>query len=331
MRVVVNVERCKRLGEFLKNLDFPKAQEEPVRYDIPDVAMANLYFAMVAICHQTTPHNGPALQGYVGGKLRKGWDYLRERMIKETEADFAFVSPANLSAMSGARIEAMLHDSEFGSTVTDADGRAKILNDIGLKMQELEIEGVWPLYLRSGGWLASKGSAGLIKMLSEFSTYRADPVQKKTFFFLALMFNQGYWNYQDPENLGTPVDYHEVRGHLRLGTAEILDSELRAKILAGQEVTREDDIDIRRAVFDAIMGVSAISGRTPNDLHYFFWNVFRNCCRRDETHCDGCGKHPSLPERYGALSPKQCVFASNCGSTSLEVKLADHLVNTDLY
>jgi len=328
---VVDETQCSILGEFLKTVDLPSAQEEIMRYQIPDRIMSNLYFAVVAICHQTTPHKGPALQGYVDGKLRRGWDYLRKKWIRAAEQNPTLVSPGSLANITAQDIEQILFDARLGSTIFDSQGRASLLNDIGQKMIELGINDVWSLYELSHGSLLSQEQPGLIELLSQFAAYKADPVKKKLFFFLSLMFNHGFWAYTDPENLGTPVDYHEVRGHLRYGTVKIVSDQLRDKILTGQEVTSDEDTLIRRAVFDAIMLVSRISGRTPNDLHYFFWNIFRNCCRRDETHCNACGQHPSLPERYQALSPEKCIFAATCKNAGSEAKLTDHIVNTDLY
>lgn len=329
--VEVDRSQCRVLGEFLKTVSLPSAQEEVMRYKISDRIMSNLYFAVVAICHQTTPHKDSALQGNVDGKLRRGWDYLREKWIRATEQNSTLVSPNSLANITAQDVESILFDSELGSTISDSRGRAAMLNDIGQRMIDLGVDDVWSLYELSSGSLATQKDIGLIELLSQFVAYNADPVQKKLFFFLSLMFNNGFWTYNDPENLGTPVDYHEVRGHLRYGTVKIASDQLRDKILGGQEVTSDEDVQIRKAVFDAIMSVSRISNRTPNDLHYFFWNIFRNCCRRDEMHCTACSQHPSFPERYQLLSPTQCIFAASCKSAGSTVKLSDHVVNTNLY
>lgn len=329
--VEVDRSQCRVLGKFLKTVILPQAQEEVMRYKISDRVMSNLYFAVVAICHQTTPHKGSALQGHVDGKLRRGWDYLREKWIRATEQNPALVSPISLANITAQDIESILFDAKFGSTISDLQGRTAILNNVGRRTIDLGIDDVWSLYELSSGSLVSQKDRSLIELLSQFTAYSADPVQKKLFFFLSLMFNNGFWAYTDPENLGTPVDYHEVRGHLRYNTVRIVSNQLRDKILNDQEVTSDEDIQIRKAVFNAIMLVSRISNRTPNDLHYFFWNIFRNCCRRDETHCNECGQHPSFPERYQLLSPTKCVFAASCKSAGSAVKLTDHVVNTSLY
>ena len=330
-KVIVDQDQCRILGEFIKTRSIPAAQEELIKYNISNLVLNNLYFTIVSICHQTTPHNGPALQGYIDGKLRRGWDYLREKWIKAVEYNPTRVSRTSLAWLSAQDIEEILIDETLGSTISDLKGRAILLNDIGRKMLAFNFKDIQSLYEISGGYLVSDKEAGLIELCEHFLAYNADPVKKKLYFFLALMFNQGLWQYHDPENLGTPVDYHEARGHLRCQTVKVVDQDLEDKILNGREVMEEEDVQIRKAIFEAIMLISKFSGRTPNDLHYFFWNIFRNCCRRDETHCNSCGQHLSLPDRYQRLSPGQCIFSGSCKSAGLKIKLTDHVINTNLY
>ncbi len=151
------------------------------------------------------------------------------------------------------------------------------------------------------------------------------------------MRNAGFWQFADPENLGPPVDYHEVRGHLRIGTVEIQDPQLEAKLLARQEVTSSEDIAIRKAVHDAIMLVSeATDHRNPSRLHYLFWNVFRSCCTRKAPHCHACPPGCTLPERYVPLAihrdgVRRCPFSDVCQSADKQVRLIEHRFETDYY
>ncbi len=105
---------------------------------------------------------------------------------------------------------------------------ADLVADLGRVMHRMGWAHAWDLYTLSAGQVASSPNS-LIESLCKFEAYN-DPVHKKTFYLLALMRNHGLWSYADPMNLGPPVDYHEVRGHLRLGTVRILDEDLRRKI-----------------------------------------------------------------------------------------------------
>lgn len=171
-------------------------------------------------------------------------------------------------------------------------------------------------YLASDGYIVKDDGRGLEQMFVQTQGY-ADPVQKKTFYFLAIMRNQGFWEYKDMEHLSSPVNYHEQRGHLRMGTVKILNAELEDRIRNREEITADEDIEIRFAVRHAIEFIAQELNITPSAMHYFFWNYFRNCCSRDVTHCTDCGKSCRLPERYRLQGATACVLAPVCKSAGL--------------
>jgi hypothetical protein len=332
VKVQVVKSQCEQLASLIKSLKLPPAEEEPIRHDIRDDTIKNAYLSIVAICHQTTPHSGPRLEGLIDGKLAIGWDYLLKRWLKNVEEDPSIAQPERLAQITATDIQSLFKDETHGSLLTDVSGRASLLNDIGKVMLRLNITDVQDVYDECGGWLRGESNApGILESLRRFRAYDEDPVQKKTFYFLALMQNQGIWKYRDEANLAAPVDYHEVRGHLRYGTVSIIDSDLRQKLLRRQAVAAADDVEIRSAVFEAILQIAQLTGETPNNLHYFFWNMFRNCCRRDETHCVTCKTHPSLPQRYSDIKNGKCIFSSSCASVDEDSKLLDHLVTTTFY
>ena len=146
------------------------------------------------------------------------------------------------------------------------------------------------------------------------------------------MRNLQLWNIRDPENLGPPVDYHEVRGHLRCGTVLITDDTLAGKIQRSEAVSAEEDVAIRQAVAEAIVRIGRSTGPTPSRLHYLFWNIFRACCR-ESTHCESCPTACRLPERYAALTAgnRRCLFSAVCASSGMPAKPIEHFAQTDFY
>jgi hypothetical protein len=150
------------------------------------------------------------------------------------------------------------------------------------------------------------------------------------------MRSQCGWRYVDAENLGAPVDYHEIRGHLRVGTVVIRDSVLLEAIRTGREVTSEQDLAIRSAVYAAVQSISRSVGRTDAaTLHYLFWNLFRRCCGRTNPHCQSCGESCGLPVRYrtafAGATPNACLLSAVCASANTSVKLLEHLHTSDYY
>ena len=171
--------------------------------------------------------------------------------------------------------------------------------------------------------------------MGKFLAYQG-PVFKKTYFFLGLMSSCGIWQFVDPEHVGAPVDYHEVRGHLRLGTVEVQEPQLQMKLFNGEPVSEHEDVEIRSAVPEAIVQISEVRGGVnPMELHYLFWNVFRAICKRSAPLCH-LAQGSDLPLRYSPLlkiegEVERCPFASICPSVDLNLRYIEHQFQTNWY
>ncbi len=334
-KITVDYQSCDKLVDFLKKHPVPEDKEEPTKINLPEDVTKNFYLALVAICHQTTPMTGPALQGTVDGTFLRGWDYLRAAMLKATANDNSIVYPASLSKITDKTLSGIIKGDDGKGEISNLEERVRLLNDMGSKMQQSGAGSVQQLFEKSEGHIDNYGEKkGLYELLSEFEAY-SDPVKKKSSYFLSLMKNQGFWNYSDEENLLPVVDYHEIRIALRLGTVKINDEELRSKLANKQEVTWQDDIDIRSGVQKALVYVAKESGLGHSKLHYFLWNLSRNCCNRDSPHCSSHGGKCALPQRYVQLGQEigsvSCLFSPFCESSGKEGKLFDHVVKTHYY
>jgi hypothetical protein len=333
--VAVNLEVCQRLAEWLKSRTIPLDREESSLQGFTSEEIGNFYLLLVAISHQTSPRDKLPLEGIAGGRHLRGWDYLFAKLEDAARRDSKFLSPDYWVHLSADDLGSVFRDEQFGDRLSDCVGRALLINDLGRIMIEHSWKSASQIYDSARGRIAG-GHPDLISLLSQFRAYR-DPVRKKIYFYLALMQNTGVWVYVDADQLGAPVDYHEVRGHLRIGTVEIRDVVLHAKLLQGGEVTAEEDINIRQSVHEALMFLSKQSGkRNPSQLHYLFWNVFRSCCTRENPHCNSCPANCSLPARYVPLAmfpdgSRRCPFSELCRSAGREPKLLEHNVVTDFY
>jgi hypothetical protein len=333
--VAVDIEVCLKLAEWLSSREIPPDREESSLPGFSAEQIGNFYLLLVAISHQTSPQGKPPLEGSISGRHLRGWDYLFARVEEAARHDPKILSPIFWARMSLNELENLFRDERFGNRLSDSTGRIMLINDLGRAMVERSWKSASQIFDAAGGRIAS-GNPNLVTLLSQFGAYR-DPVHKKIYFFLALMQNTGVWIYVDPDKLGAPVDYHEVRGHLRIGTVQIHDPHLYAKLLQRTAVTEEEDVSIRQAVHEALMFLSEHSGlRNPSQLHYLFWNVFRSCCTRENPHCFSCTPTCSLPARYVPLAlfpdgSRHCPFAPLCSSAGHEPKLQEPHVVTDFY
>lgn len=330
--VRVDVEACERLALLLSSQKIPLDAEDTALPGFLRNEIGNFYFLLVAICHQTSPRGKLPLEGTVDGRKKRGWDYLSAKLELAVRKDRSLLGPSRWADLEPSEFASLFRDEELGDRLTEIPTRTLLVQDLGHKM--LRSHWVWleDLFKTCRGRVKN-GTPNFFGLLGNFAAYR-DPVRKKSSFLLALMKNSVGWKYADEENLGPPVDYHEVRGHLRIGTVVVTNSDLRQKLLAGLPVTAEDDIAIRSAVYDAIMLLSEFTGlRNPSQLHYLFWNVFRAHCRRESPRC--YEPAPDLPDRYQHLAvhgqDRCCPFSSVCMSASATQRYYEHVFDTDFY
>jgi hypothetical protein len=332
--VLVDLAACDRLARLLARMQVPGDREESELPGIPKSDVGNFYLALVAICHQTSPRGMPPLQGHVNGVPLRGWDYLAAKLEEAVAANQELLDPECWAKLSAANIRRLFVDEVTGDRLTDPEGRAALLRDLGKKMRRCGWHRADDFYANSHGNVAG-GPTSLLAVLRQFTAY-SDPVAKKSSFFLALMRNCGLWKYRDEHALPPPVDYHEVRGHLRIGTVRIVDTALAAKVRTGTAVSAAEDIAIRRCVGDAIVNISTASGiRNPSQLHYLFWNVFRSVCTRDSPQCFSMSAGNGLPRRYRTLILSElgnrCLFAEVCTSAGTADPICEHVVDTHYY
>lgn len=321
---VVNLSSCSLIATMLNSIDIPKPQEDVPELGLSKEEEANFWFFLAAICHQTSPVGSAPLEGTVDGVYRKGWDFLLHVFSSEVQNKKSLLSPSNWSQFTASSITKL-----FGETISNPRVRAELVVDLGVQLNRMGQSSIFFANEQCNGLIAS-GPNCLLDFLPHFSAY-SDPVQKKSVFFLALMANSGLWRYRDEILLPAPVDYHEVRGHLRLGTVKIGDRDLENRIQNGLLVSQEEDIHLRLAVQQAIHEIAKLVGVSPNQLHYFFWNLFRVYCPRDKPLCEGQAV-AKLPVKYlSTLKKSSCPFIGICPSARLSNAINEHRTETVFY
>lgn len=327
-RISINTDKCNILANLLRHNEIPIDQEDSRLPSLNKQQIGNFYLFLVAICHQTSPRGGPALSGTFKGKVLHGWDCLIASWECAVTTQPDLLTPLVWCDLSENKLREI-----FGQSLNNLQQRLDLIQNLGEVMITHDWHWLEELYKISNGQIII-GNPNLIELLSRFRAYD-DPVKKKSYFLMGLMRNTGLWKYVDSQNLGPPVDYHEVRGHLRIGTVRINDPGLENLLHHQEPVSTTDDVEIRAAVHDAIMLISQMSElNNPSQLHYLFWNVFRSHCTRENPNCLG-SRESNLPERYRHLAyidgTLTCPFASVCCSVNTDNRLQEHVFETDYY
>lgn len=339
MIAVVNQHRCLEVAQLLSKVLIPQPKEDLPTLPFLRPQEANFWFFLAAICHQTSPMGQPPLRGEIDGEAKMGWDFLLHTFRTAAIDDPDWLTPLRWAECSGDDLQSMM-----GAMLNRPEQRAGLIRNLSSGLSGLGWSSVIEAGEHCGFWIASGvgrqidhsgGTAlhsSLLDVLAEFEAF-SDPVQKKSAFFLALMQNAGIWSYRDEQELPPPVDYHEIRGHLRIGTVVVVE-EVQMRIAGNASISVAQDTAIRWAVRDAIQSIADQLKTPSNTLHYLFWNLFRAYCRRDTPKCDG-SQFSALPSAYQqvvlASGDCRCPFVAVCQSADQTTVFNEPNVNTQFY
>src|SRR5690348_1600295 len=132
------------LGLIRKSQVPPEQESEPHSFEWPHskAALANSYFAIVAICHQTTPMGERRVSGWVSGVRKYGWDYLKEKFLSAVVDDLRWSTPMHWANLSPNTLGDLYEDSADGRTLNRIAERTYLLNDIGTRFVADELNDI---------------------------------------------------------------------------------------------------------------------------------------------------------------------------------------------
>jgi hypothetical protein len=323
MHIAVDELKCGAVANALRQVNLPPAIEpwavkaEGVTFDL-----ATLNLVLVAVCHQTQN-----LTGKINGIEKRGWDFLQIKFQTWAEREKSATSVDRLRLFTANELRDLLNCGEQLSN-NDLEVRAAYIRNCGEKLKANGANSFTDLYTHCERRIAT-GPINLLASLSEFEAFD-DPLKKKSLFLLGLNAATCSWDYPDPDCLESPVDYHEVRGHLRIGTID-LDRVLRERVATKQLIDNSTDVAIREAVTQAMRTISELSGYSQMQLHYALWNLFRTRCVRTQPNCYG-ENALQLPEAYVGMAPNGvCCLVEYCNSAGAAIAIDEPKVDTTWY
>jgi hypothetical protein len=315
MRVAVapDLARCRLVAGFLRTLPLPKRLVRQDLFCCDRRSVGNFNALLVAICHQTQN-----VAGEVDGRWRRGWDYLETRLDRHCRDVPRFLELERWRTLSSEELSGALAPFPTKQPIADSDTRAELIRDLGGTMLDAGYSSLEELCGDMEG--RCRGGRSIISFLKNTKAY-SDPNEKKARLLIGLLRDAHGWEFKDAHELGAPVDYHEIRGHLRVGTVIIADSDLNARIGIGNITSDEDNL-VRAAIGDAISAIAAdLPNHDPLQVHYILWNFFRAICRREVPACRPGGTismnelDPAYMESFAVLNiDNPCGLSSFCQS-----------------
>jgi hypothetical protein len=144
-----------------------------------------------------------------------------------------------------------------------------------------------------------------LSLLDHVGGYKEDPLRKKAM-LLALILEQRPEKFLRPalgEAEPPVIDYHLMRSCLRTGLVEIIDADLRRKIIGREELSGRDEWAVRFAAYHAIQQVQSQSGRSMGAVDWFFFNARRRCPEMTAPDCAHCAVDAVCAHRKELFQP----------------------------
>lgn len=291
----VNVDMVGKVAAAIKNLslevlvlDFTEEDKFPA---VGDPGALNYFFAVTM--HDYGFWLGDErgyvkpLYGKVGKKILKGSDLLWTLSMKiYKERGPEFFNPNNL---------AKLQYEEFIKWLPEEYGFPNLMARYGMTVE-------YGQYSRSF-YKLSHYVETLTQVVNEYNEpldaflsispsihgYDHDPLFKKNLLLAMILANrpERFLKVGPKEKWPPIVDYHLMRVALRLGLIEL-------NLIEYDQLTRRVYIDswteseIRKATFDAVKGVIALSDKPMSEVDFLLWNARRYCPEMTDPDCSKC-------------------------------------------
>jgi hypothetical protein len=99
------------------------------------------------------------------------------------------------------------------------------------------------------------------------------------------------------------IDYHLMRSCLRTGLVDVIDDDLRRRLIGREELSSGEEWAVRFAAYQAIQQVQSLSGRSMGAVDWFFFNARRRCPEMTEPECRQCAIDAACAHRKELFQP----------------------------
>ncbi len=238
----------------------------------------------------------------VGGKARKGSDYLFYCFQRALDRDADCYTPERLDALSDDELDALFRDDTGRNPLPMWPEHLRIIRAYARWFID---ESTSPRAVVEESNAAPRPLAAFLERAGQVPGYREDPLQKKLMLLAVILENrpEHFLRVTDPES-GVPIiDYHLQRSALRTGLVVIDDPVLRGKNVNRERVMPTEEARIRQATYEAIEQLVAQSGLSVAAVDYFFFTNRTRCPEMSAPQCAVCPVQPICAQSTELFQP----------------------------
>ena len=118
------------------------------------------------------------------------------------------------------------------------------------------------------------------RMLDHIGGYKEDPIRKKANLLVVCLTQrpEAFFKLNPDEQVEPVVDYHCMRACLRQGLIDVLDDDLRRKLINRELLTIGEEWAMRFAAYKIQFDVERLSGKPIGAVDWFFFSYTRSHC-----------------------------------------------------
>ena len=245
------------------------------------------------------------------GRALKGSDYLFAAYRRRLYQDGGFCQPDRQAATTAAELAALLRADDGSNPMPAFDLHWQLAQAYGRDLQAL---GWTPQTIITQANASAQPRQTLLSLLDHVGGYKEDPLRKKAM-LLALILEQrpeqflhaphSERNAVESKEVAEPpvIDYHLMRSCLRTGLVDVIDAELRSKLIGREELSAAEEWAVRFAAYQAIQQVQQRSGRSMGAVDWFFFNARRRCPEMTRPDCAQCAIDMVCAHRIDLFQP----------------------------
>jgi sugar/nucleoside kinase (ribokinase family) len=238
----------------------------------------------------------------IGGVEKKGSDYLWDAFSRRVEIDADFCSPERQANLSRKELQEVFRSDDGDDPMPALDLHLEQARRYGQDMVALQLT---PRTVLQKAMTSAQPLQSFLDTLDKIGGYKEDPLRKKSS-LLALILKdrpEGFLALGTDEELSPIIDYHLMRSCLRVGLVEVLDEELKKKLLNRQVVSPEEEWAVRYPSYQAIEQLTALSGKSSGAVDQFFFGARKRCPEMSEPDCRSCQLDPVCDHRKELFQP----------------------------
>jgi hypothetical protein len=236
------------------------------------------------------------------GRSLKGSDYLFAAYRRVLDRDAEFFTSERQAVLTADELAALLRADDGSNPMPAFDWHLQMAQAYGRDMQALQ----WtPQHIVACANISAHPRQTFLSLLDHVGGYKEDPLRKKAM-LLALILEQRPERFLRPapsEDEPPVIDYHLMRSCLRTGLVEVIDDDLRRKLIGREELSVPEEWAVRFAAYQAIRQVQSLSGRSMGAVDWFFFNARRRCPEMTEPECAACTIDPVCAHRKELFQP----------------------------